>query len=318
MKKIIFLIYFGIFCGSTLAKASGLTPSQIDAATLTGEEIFESVMDLNYSPMSIALLFPNSNPPLDPAFSDLLEAEIIRAFIDDPKMRLVPCLECRVPKVKLEGQNLVVERGLIHSDRIKELSKKLGVEAFLSVESYLTEFAIITQAYLIVAETGEIVPLERVRAGAIDYNGGSLFLRLDTGSGLVWGGKPIQPRYPAVPIEVSLSALTQMDFGKLGFNVGALLAEPRGSLYYLMPALGLPGRLGEHGIWTLTQIGVGFGVSDHASGLMSKMSYDVFINPLFYLGVDVFGLMDFQKSIAPFAKPIHAGIAAHLGFYLGR
>lgn len=83
------------------------------------------------SPMAIRQVALGSN--VKPAFAKQLKAAIVSAVHTGTRLRLRHCVECAATRTRIEGDEWVVTRGIVTTEELRDVGRRLGVRAFLDV-----------------------------------------------------------------------------------------------------------------------------------------------------------------------------------------
>ena len=299
------------------ARAEATSEAEVLAAEVTSERISSWLAELPNRPGNIAIFSIRSAAPLNAAYASLLEAELTRAIKKKNTVTLSVCLECRAPQVRAEGENLVITKGMPDADAMRELAKKTGTQSFLLLNIFRTPFALVSEATLHKAETGEILAVEQFRVPAFELGNASLLLMLEGGVGRLIGGRPTKGS-ETFPFTLGVTALEELGFGKGGLSVGGVFAGDNGNLLYIAPTVGLRGRFGATPVTSLTSLGAGFGYTGEKAGLALRGTYDIFIGTFTVLGFDAVYLVPIS-GLVDATKPTMSGyVGIHLGIAIGR
>jgi len=292
------------------AHAHAIDEAEFLAANELGEEIAIWLDKIDPRPNSIALFYVHPNSPLDGNYAAVVEAEVTKQVKETGSINLTTCFECRTPIVTVRDERLVVTKGAPDAEAMKALGKKLGVEAFLTLDLFRTKIAVIAQATIYTAGSGQLVAAERFRIPAVSIADSAAQFMVSWGPGFALSGGGQSDNLPSA---VNITLLEELGFGKGGLNVGAAFVGPSANLIYLDTELGFRGRFGTSGVTYLGRGGAGFGFSDSAKGIAARASFDAFIGSYAFIGVEGDFLIPLKQSGN---VPMYAG--AHIGLSLGR
>jgi len=291
--------------------------AELVAASLTGEEISIWLEKLPGRPASIGIFGIQVSAPLEQGYSSVLEAEILKYTKERKLIQVMSCLECRSTQTKVEGDHLIVTKGAPNIENLRELGKKYGTEAFLSLEVFRTAFSVFTQVTLYQASNGEIIAVERFKVPAFELSHRAMQFLLVGGPGRTFGYAPTQTE-DSIPYSINLLALEELGFGKGGLAVGGIFAHDAGNLGYIAPTLGVRSRFGATTISSLASVSTGFGFTGEKGGVAVRAAYDLFIGTFTVVGVHGVYLFSVKGVATPEKDTLSGYAGLHIGLALGR
>lgn len=298
----------------TLAEAAAPKESEMLAASLVSERFVNWLVDLKEPPKSFAIFSVKTHAPLEPEYATIVETAILKRMREETEIKVQTCFDCRSPRVTLNEDRIVISKGAPDLESLKALAKKQNVEAFLTIELHRTQIAVVAQATLYLASSGEVLEANQFKIPAIDFSQAAIQFMASVGTGLVFGpSRSGTGSFP--PLMLNLSLIEEIGIGKAGIALG-VAAAPNGFLGYLSPTLGFRQVWGASGLYTLLQFNLGFGVSDRSAGPYLRTAFDLFLGSFAFVGIDASGLVPvyaFNRSNEFFGTA-----ALHLGFNLGR
>lgn len=304
-----------ILLSSSMARGSALGESNLQAATILAEDTISWIDQLTDKPASVALFQVRATSPVSQEYAQLIESELLRASKKASSVAFTSCLECRVPQVKVDGDNLVITKGMPDPETVKSLGVKTGAKSFLVLDLFRTNYSVYAEATLINARNAEVISVNQIRVPAFEIGESSLLFMLHGGIGRILG--PTVGGL-SIPYSINISALEELGFGKGGLTLGGIFAGQNGNLGYAVPTLGLRTQFGATPVHALASIGAGFGYAGSKAGAALRASYDLFLGSFTSLGVDAAYLIPVSGLVSGTSSALNGYIGLHLGVSIGR
>ncbi|MGE4233683.1 MAG: hypothetical protein AB7F43_10170 [Bacteriovoracia bacterium] len=289
--------------------------SEFLAANLTAEEIAIWIEKIESRPRSVGIFSVRVSTPLESDYGSIIETEVLKQLRSRNLMTVIGCPECKVPRVKVSGDRIVITKGAPELDAFKELGRKLSVESFLVIDVYRTSLSVITNATLYQTSSGEVISAERFKVPALDFSNSAMQFMMLAGPGFTLGGKSLSPNDSSFPLLANILILEELGFGKGGLNLGGIFAGDQGSLFYVQPTIGWRGRFGATAISSLFRVGAGFGLQGKDRGASAQITYDIFIGSFTVVGLDAVGFVPVRS---PNSQSFNGYLGLHMGLSLGR
>lgn len=305
-QRIALLLALIIFPGSLFARA----PDQAEfyAATDLGKAIASWIGELSPPPKSVAIFSVYSNEPFDQDYSVLLESEIIKQLHGKGLEHVSSCSECRAPQIVLDGENLVVRKGLPDAETLKKIGERHPVEAFITIDVYRSSFEVLANVTAYSNPEAQVISSERFSAPALSLATADVQFLVTGGT-----GKPLSTTVDGYSLAGNLMLVEEMGFAKGGLQIGAILAGAAGTLIYTLPTIAFRGGFGNMNLnWSLN-LGAGFGLQGGQKGICLRSGFEVFLGSFTVIGVD--GAYFMPDASATGLKDY---LGLHLGFVLGR
>ena len=310
-RKISSILTIILFIYSVDSYARPPEEAEFFATSDLGESIAKWLAE-DKSVTSVALFSTNSNDPLEGDIEKVLEGEIMKHLSKRGIREVSSCLECRTPKVTINGGEIIVSKGASDIQSIQQAGRKLATESLLVTEVYRTGIALVAQATLYSSPKGQILGSERFRANALSIGDASVQLLATVGSGIsVFSQNASAPEGLTTGVNVSL--LEEIGFGKGGLSVGAILA-PGNTLIYVDPTISLRGRFGSSSLGWNLNLGLGYGILSDLKGINGRASYELILGSWAVVGAE--GLYFFPDSTT--SNSLKAYVGFHVGISIGR
>lgn len=290
--------------------------SEFEAIRYTAAELETWLGSISARPESIGIFQVNVQAPLMSDLAEVLEAEATQTLKRIPNLKVVSCLECRAPQVTVKGDRLLIKQGLIDPALLQQMAKKIEVESFLNLSVFRTKLAVITQASVYQAASGDLLYTRQIYAPSL-MTDSSLTLSLAGGMGFVFGER-IKTDRKTPPFAASFDMFQKTNFGKAGLSAGTFTAGSKGTAAYFTSSLGWPGRYQGTSLTSLTGLGVGYAaLSGGYRGLALRGIYDLYVGTYTLIGIEILGIapLGTKRSQYPYAKGY---IGVRIGFVLGR
>ena len=300
-----------------LSHAKDPGESDFIAAKVLGTEFADWIRKLEPRPRTMGIFWVNVNPPMEPHYGEVVESEIIAALRAPKIVEVLSCPDCRTPKIEVRGDRLAVKKGIPEIKVFQEMGKQYGVDSFVLIDLYRTKLSVIAQASLYEASTGKILASESFKIAALDFSDAARQVLFTIGPAFVAGGNEGGDSRDLAFIG-NVSVLEEVGFGKGGVTVGGVTSSSKGTLGYVLPTIGWRGRFGASYMYSLTSVGLGYGITNKTTGIGARAAYDLFIGSFTNVGVELVGLVPMQREGEDTQKPIGAVFSLHIGFALGR
>jgi len=316
MIALILSCIFAFLSFAGKAQARPLTETDVLAASLTAGELGLYIDNLEKKPNNVAVFDVRVNAPLDPNFAEVIEGEIVRVLRDTKSITVMNCFQCRVPRVEVRDDKLVVKKGMPDQESLAKFGKELSVDSFLMIDVYRTRFSLITQVTLLQAMDGTIIGTTQIKVPALEWSEAGMLIMADAGPALAGGGNPTtSSSTPNYNYSIDLAILEEVGFGKAGLVFGGV-GGPSGGLAYVTPTVAWRGRFGAFGISSLTSLGLGFGLSDNVGGIAARAAYTVLLGSFTVIGAEAVGMMPIGTNQGN--TPLTSAFSLFIGFSLGR
>lgn len=309
MRDVLAIILFATTCG-TFASARPPVEAELKAAASIGRDIAEWTMRLDPKPASIGIFAINANAPFDQDYAGVMEAEILKNLGNKGLERIGSCSECRSPQLHVEGEKLVIRKGIPDTETLRTIGDRQPYEVFITVDIYSSTFNVTGMVTAYRNHSGEMLGSDRFSAPAVTFNNTSVQLLLTAGLGLPLNGGA-SADYLIAP---NISLLEEVGFGKAGLALGTVLGGSS-MLMYIDPTLQFMGHFGSTGIAYGFSIGAGFGLAAGVKALNGRLAYEVFLGSLAVVGLDVAYFLP-QGTTTAGSTTSYAGL--HLGIAFGR
>lgn len=298
------------------AHAASPTEAEILAASITAEDIAHWLEGLSGKPGTIGIYAIRASSPLDQEYGSLLESQVTKEIQSKNIAKIMSCLECRSTQAKVVGDKIVVSKGMADLDTLRDMGKEAGVESFLTINVFRTQYSVISEATLYQVSSGDVIANENFKVPAFELTASAMQLMLVVGPGRVLG--PTQINDDSVPFTVNAIALEELGFGKGGLAVGGIFGHSAGKMGYIMPVIGKRSRLGATSLSTLASLGAGFGLTSTKGGVAFRGSYDLFIGTFTVIGLQAAYLVPVNGVKSGSGDSLNGFIGLHLGLALGR
>ncbi len=316
LSRSFWILFLFLFSNNAFAAKSVISESEFLASRLLGEEIAIWANGHKNEIKSLAVFIVRATPPLDSSFADVLETEIFSSMKKLQGIVVNACHQCRAPTVQVEGSQLVISRGIPDDKALRDIAKKLGADALLTVQAGRTNTLVHTQATIYSTGSASIIDAESFRVPSIDVSGAGTQIILMAAPGMTIGGND-DPDASAPPISGNIMILEELGFGKAGITTGAIITKGNGNLAYLMPTVGWRGRLFGGATQSLTSVALGYAVGKTKSGILVRTAYDLFIGTFTNIGLEAAYLVPISTRSTS-GEAFDGFLGLHLGISFGR
>lgn len=310
-------VTFGI---GSQAQARPPSEAEILAATIMAEEVSQWILKLEKRPNSIGIFEVRVGEPLGSEYATLVESTLMSQFSNKNEVKLISCIECRLPQVAVKGDKLVVTRGMPDANAIQEFGKSSQMESVLNIEIMRTKFNVIGLFTLYQANNAQIVASKVFKVPALDFGDAAFQIMFTGGTGIPLGGKESGPKDPS-PFYLggTLSLLEEIGMGKGGIAIGGNFSALKGNLLYVLPTLGFRSRMGATGLYSLTTVGLGYGISRGFGGIAVRGAYQLFLGTFTTLGIEATFFQPISRSQEDSQNDsVKGSLGVNLGIALGR
>lgn len=314
IKRFFQLFAISILFVSATASADPQSEADIQAARIIGEKVAAWLADMPEKPGMVGIFQVKASTPLSTEYAQLVETEIVRAAKQHATLKVLSCLECRTPQVKVDGDNLVVSKGVPDLETLRAFGTRNGARAFLVLNLFRTKFSAYAEATLHRTDNAEIMALEQFRVPAFDLGRSSFLLGFEGGIGRILGPRSSDSY---VPFSLAIEGLEELGFGKGGLVAGAIVAGPSGNLGFIIPTIALRTGFGATPMHSLTSIGAGFGMTGSKAGIALRGAYDLFIGSFTFVGIDATYLFPISGIIENGKSTLNGFVGLHIGVALG-
>lgn len=288
--------------------AWGRAPDQAEfyAAADIGKDIAHWIQNMNPKPKSIAIFNVFANEPFDQDYAALVEAEIIKHLSRQDFDHVSSCSECRTPQIVLEGELLVVRKGMPDAETLKRIGERHPVEAFINVDIYRSSFYVLANAVMFSNPEGQLLSSERFSAPAMSVSTADVQFLVTGGV-----GKLLAPTSTTYSLAGNLMLVEEMGFAKGGLSIGAVTGPAM--LIYTLPTIAFRGGFGNINLTWQFNMGAGFGLAGGEKGITLRGGLEFFLGSFTVLGLDA---IYFASDATTPSFSTYAGL--HIGFVLGR
>lgn len=307
-----FFRYLTILTALLCLNSYARTPEEPEfhAAEVIGEDVADWIIGLEKRPNSVGIFSVRANFPLEADYATVIETEVVKYLAKEGMEKVTTCPECRAPQVTVDGERIVISKGLLDLETLKKIGRTQPVDSFLIIDIYRTKLSVVAQAVLYANTTGNLIAAERFSVPALNISDASAQLLLTLGIGKSLGAPSSADS--GFTLASNISLLEELGFGKGGLNVGATMGGPS-TLIYVNPTFGFRGRFGASAMSWLFSIGAGFGFTGGGKGISVRGSFEIFLGSFAVFGLEASYLVPEKSSIDA------AGFGgAHLGISLGR
>lgn len=306
MKKLILLF---MIAGPTILLGRAPDSAEFYAAGDLGKQIADWIIHLNPKPKSVAIFSVYANEPFDQDYAVLIESEVIKDLRNRDFEHISSCSECRAPQIVLDGELLVVRKGLPDAETLKKIGERHPVEAFVTIDLYRSNFSVLANATAYTNPDAQVISSERFSAPAMSINTADVQFLVTGGI-----GKPLSGVTSGYSLAGNLMLVEEMGFAKGGLQVGAIMGGTAGTLIYTLPTIAFRGGFGNINLTWSLNLGAGFGLSGGQKGIALRSGFEVFLGSFTVIGVDgAYFLADTASSTG-----LKNYVGLHLGFVLGR
>jgi hypothetical protein len=297
-----------IFFSST---SEGRAPDSAEfyAAASLGKDIASWIGNLKPKPKGVGIYNVFSNEPFDQDYSQQVEAEIVQGLHKYNFDHISSCSECRAPQIVLEGELLIVRKGMPDAETLKKVSERHPVDVFVTVDVYRTSFYVLANAIAYSVPDGQVVSSERFSAPAMSISTADVQFLVTGGI-----GKVITPSLDTYNLAANVMLVEEMGFAKGGLSIGTVLGGTAGTLIYTLPTIAFRGDFGNVNLTWSWNVGVGFGLLGSEKGITIRSGLEFFLGSFTVLGFDgTYFLSDTTGS-----SNLKTFVGLHAGFVLGR
>lgn len=282
--------------------------SEFTAAAEIGDQIGHWVDQQQMKAKRVAIISVITGEPLEQDYASILEANILKRLNVLGFEYAASCSECRSPQLNVEGEVLVIRKGMPDSETMKKMADKIPAEGLLTVDVYRTKLYVMAQANLYRNGTAELIGTERFSAPAVSFEDRDVMFLTTFGGGKVVGITESTYSYTA-----NLMLVEELGIGKGGLSIGGVMSTAGGTLIEVNPTFVYTGRFGGTGFRWAGTLGVGFGMNGSAKGITARGSLEAFLGSWSVVG---FEYHYFASDATGSAMTGFWGI--HIGFSLGR
>lgn len=156
--------------GEALAKLLRETRGEVELSEVLDEVLADAVARLQtFNPRSVAPLALRQvavGSNIRSSFAAEVRSRVWTTLRSGTELRVVRCLECEATRSRVEGDQIVITRGVTSLEALRALGEKLGVRAFLDVRfGFEPEEGLLELDFILFRSTnGEILWAETYRA----------------------------------------------------------------------------------------------------------------------------------------------------------